>query len=80
MRSTMRRPPRHAIFTRKKDSCLAHDLQCARSPSVETMINLHQHQFCRFGACVTQRLQRVGAMRPVVVSVWNKKTGAGNQN
>jgi hypothetical protein len=44
------------------------------------MINLHQHQFRRSGACFTQRLQRVGSMRPVVVSVWNKKTGAGNQN
>jgi hypothetical protein len=32
------------------------------------------------GICFTQSQQRCAAMRPVVISVWNKKTGAGNQN
>jgi len=31
-------------------------------------------------SCHQQAQQRCAAMRPVVFSVWNKKTGAGNQN
>ena len=39
------------------------------------------HHYRLAGACFTQGQQRCAAMRPVVViSVWNKKTGAGNQN
>jgi hypothetical protein len=30
--------------------------------------------------CHQQAQQRCAAMRPVVFSVWNKITGAGNQN
>jgi hypothetical protein len=42
----------------------------------------HQHHVRLAGACFTQRQQRcaVMPMRPVVISVWYKKTGAGNQN
>jgi hypothetical protein len=42
----------------------------------------HQHHVRLAGACFTQRQQRCAAMpmRPVVISVWYKKTGAGNQN
>jgi len=39
-----------------------------------------QHHVRRAGFCFTQSQQRCAAMRPVVISVWNKKTGAGNQN
>jgi hypothetical protein len=39
-----------------------------------------QHHLRRSGTCFTQGLQRCAVMRPVVVSVWNKKTGTGNQN
>jgi hypothetical protein len=43
------------------------------------MIGLtHHHR--RSGTCCTQGLQRCAAMPPVVVSVWNQKTGPGNQN
>jgi hypothetical protein len=38
-----------------------------------------QHHVRRAGSCFTQSQQRCAAMRPVVISVWNK-TGAGNQN
>jgi hypothetical protein len=31
-------------------------------------------------SCHPQGQQGVAAMRPVVFSVWNKDTGAGNQN
>jgi hypothetical protein len=39
-----------------------------------------QHHVLAAGACFTQGQQRCAAMRPVAISVWNKKTGAGNQN
>ena len=32
------------------------------------------------GTCFAQGLQRCAVMRPVIVSVWNKKTGPGIQN
>jgi hypothetical protein len=40
----------------------------------------HHVRLCS-GAAFTKAgsQQRCAAMRPVVVSVWNKKTGAGNQ-
>jgi hypothetical protein len=41
--------------------------------------SLHHH-FRRAGARFTQGQSRCAVMRPVVVSVWNKKTGTGNQN
>jgi hypothetical protein len=44
------------------------------------MTACHPHQLCRSGACFMQRVQRVGAMRPVAYSVWTKNTGAGTQN
>jgi hypothetical protein len=31
------------------------------------------------GSCFQQGQQRHGAMRPVFVYVWNKKTGSGSQ-
>jgi hypothetical protein len=40
----------------------------------------YQHRARFAGLCCMQSQQRCAAMRPVVVSVWNKKTGAGNQN
>jgi len=42
----------------------------------------YHHDLRRSGAAFTKAgsQQRCAAMRPVVVSVWNKKTGAGNQN
>ena len=42
----------------------------------------YQHHVRLAGVCFTQSQQRraVMAMRPVTISVWNKKTGAGNQN
>jgi hypothetical protein len=39
-----------------------------------------QHHVRRAGSCYQQGQQRCAAMEPVVISVWNKKTGAGNQN
>jgi hypothetical protein len=39
-----------------------------------------QHHVRAAGSCFTQVQQRCAAMRPVAISVWNKKTGAGNQN
>jgi hypothetical protein len=48
-----------------------------------SMIASFKHQLRRAGAHYTMgcQQQRCAAMRPVVViSVWNKKTGAGNQN
>jgi hypothetical protein len=40
-----------------------------------------RHHVRAAGVCFTQSQQRCVAMRPVaVISVWNKKTGAGNQN
>jgi hypothetical protein len=41
--------------------------------------SLHHHVRAA-GACYQQAQQRCAAMRPVAFSVWNKKTGAGNQN
>jgi hypothetical protein len=38
-----------------------------------------QHHLRRAGARFTQGQQRCAVMRPVVISVWNKKTGAGDQ-
>jgi hypothetical protein len=38
------------------------------------------HRARSAGSCHQQVQLRCAAMRPVVVSVWNKKTGAGNQN
>jgi hypothetical protein len=38
-----------------------------------------RHHVSAAGTCFTQVQQRCAAMRPVVISVWNK-TGAGNQN
>jgi hypothetical protein len=75
-------PPVHrqAIFAGTKDSCLARALQCARCRILEIMTGRIQHHFRRSGTCFTQGQQRGAASRPVVVSVWDKKTGAGNQN
>jgi hypothetical protein len=42
-----------------------------------TGINHHAHAA---RSCHQQEQQRCAAMRPVAFSVWNKKTGAGNQN
>jgi hypothetical protein len=39
-----------------------------------------QHHLRRSGTCFTQGLQRCAVMRSVVVSVWNQKTGPGDQN
>ncbi|HUR60196.1 MAG TPA: hypothetical protein VM029_20905 [Opitutaceae bacterium] len=40
-----------------------------------------KHQLRRAGAHYTMGCQQQRCtMRPVVLSVWNKKTGAGNQN
>lgn len=41
-----------------------------------------KHQLCLAGARIMgcQQQQRHAATRPVVVSVWYKNTGAGNQN
>jgi len=39
-----------------------------------------QHHVRRAGACYSQVQQRCAAMRRPVISVWTKKTGAGNQN
>jgi hypothetical protein len=47
-------------------------------PDDSMTASLH-HPALRAGFCFTQSQQRCAAMRPVVVSVWNKKTGAGNQ-
>jgi hypothetical protein len=44
------------------------------------MTGSQYHRFAVAGTCHTQVQQRGAAMRPVVISVWNKKTGAGNQN
>jgi hypothetical protein len=41
--------------------------------------SLH-HSARRSGARFMQAQQRCALVRPVVVSVWNKKTGAGTQN
>jgi len=38
-----------------------------------------RHHVSAAGTCFTQVQQRCAAMRPAVISVWNK-TGAGNQN
>jgi hypothetical protein len=38
------------------------------------------HHVRAAGACFPQVQQRCVAMRPAAISVWNKKTGAGNQN
>jgi hypothetical protein len=43
------------------------------------MTALHHHRARSAGSCFTQSQQRCAAMRAVVVSVWNKQTGAGNQ-
>jgi hypothetical protein len=40
----------------------------------------YQHHVRLAGTCFTQGQQRCAAMRPVTISVWNKKTGAGYQN
>jgi hypothetical protein len=39
-----------------------------------------QHHLRRAGTCFTQGQQRDAVVRPVVVSVWNKKTSPGVQN
>jgi hypothetical protein len=40
-----------------------------------------RHHVHAAGACFTQGQQRCVAMRALAaISVWNKKTGAGNQN
>jgi hypothetical protein len=47
-----------------------------------TMTVSYQHHVRRAGLCFTQSQQRCAVMplRPVMISVWNKKTGTGNQN
>ena len=65
---------------RHKDSGLAHRLQYARYPNLETMTVSSQHHLRRAGTCFTQGQQRDAVVRPVVVSVWNKKTSPGVQN
>jgi len=40
----------------------------------------YQHHVRLAGLCFTQSQQRCAVPMPVVISVWNKKTGAGNQN
>jgi hypothetical protein len=73
---------RPAIIGVTKKSCLARGLQYAGCKGLNQMTASHQHHVRLAGACFTQRQQRCAAMpmRPVVISVWYKKTGAGNQN
>jgi hypothetical protein len=59
---------------------LARSLQSAPSPSHHFMTGFYQHLVRAAGSCHAQVQQRCAAMRPVAISVWNKKTGAGNQN
>jgi hypothetical protein len=40
----------------------------------------YTQRFGLAGSRLTGCQQRHAAMRPVVISVWNKTTGAGNQN
>jgi hypothetical protein len=65
-----------------KISRLARRLQCARCKRFNAMTASYHHHVRLAGACFTQSQQRraLVAMRPVVISVWNKKTGTGNQN
>jgi hypothetical protein len=39
-----------------------------------------QHHLRRAGVCFMQSQQRCAMVPPVAISVWNKKTAAGNQN
>jgi len=39
-----------------------------------------RHHSSAARSCRQQEQQRGVAMRPVMISVWNKKTGAGTQN
>jgi len=71
---------RRAIPTGTKKSPLARELQYAGCPS-DSMTSPVQHQHCRAGShfMVGCQEQRGVAMRPVAISVWNKKTGTGFQ-
>jgi hypothetical protein len=71
---------RHAIFTVTKKISLACWLQYAASRTDHLMTASLQHHVRRAGACYQQGQQRCAAMRRAVISVWNKTTGAGNQN
>jgi hypothetical protein len=73
---------RHAIFTSTKKFLLG---MLAAICSVSNrftapMTGSLQHHVRAAGSCPQQDQQRCAAMRPVAFSVWNKKTGAGNQN
>jgi hypothetical protein len=83
------RPCRHAAdrgtvtqsSPAQKNYRLARGLQYVACNSV-SMTASYQHHLRRSGAAFTKAgsQQRCAVMRPVVISVWNKKTGAGNQN
>jgi hypothetical protein len=51
-----------------------------RNRLIAIMTGSLQHHVRAAGTCYQQGQQRCAAMRPVAFSVWNKKTGAGNQN
>jgi hypothetical protein len=51
-----------------------------RNRFTATMTGSLQYHVRAAGTCHQQGQQRCAAMRPVAFSVWNKKTGAGNQN
>jgi hypothetical protein len=71
---------RHAIFTGTKKFGLGMRAAMSSLNSDSTMTASHQHRLAAAGTCSMQGQQRCVAMRPVIFSVWNKKTGAGKQN
>lgn len=78
--ATMVPDQRHAIFTITKKMVLGTPAAICSVRIAFTAMTAHTHLLRRSGACFQQVQQRCAAMRPVVISVWNKKTDAGNQN
>jgi hypothetical protein len=72
---------RHAIFTVTKNKLLGTPAAMCTVQSRLFMTASYTHHLRRAGArFMGCQLQRCAAMRPVVISVWNKKTGAGFTN
>jgi hypothetical protein len=70
---------RHAIFTGTKKIPLGTSAAiCTVISAAKHMTSLRHHAYVA-GTCYMQDQQRCAAKTPVVVSVWNKKAGAGNQ-
>jgi hypothetical protein len=75
----LRPEQRHAIFTVTKKIILGTAAAICSVQIDSLMTASLQHHVRRAGTCYQQGQQRCAAMRPAI-SVWNKHTGAGNQN